>query len=144
MYAYHPLRWHLLLILCFFLSSCGGGGGDSNPVTSSSSNTVYDETVLDALDYTQGTPSFLSDTASSLLVNDTSKRILAHKYNILDSTVDVFYENIVRLISIPDAHAILNAGSAYPIATRDTNASQVWQDGWIGLDQIIGFLDEFD
>jgi subtilisin family serine protease len=132
MFAYHPLRWHLLLIMCFFLSSCGGGGGGSNPVTSSSGNTVYDETVLDDLDYTQGTPSTssLSDTASSLLVNDTSKSILR--------------DNTAASLPITIAHSLYNAGFEYPIATRDTNASQAWQDGWTGLGQIIGFLDEFD
>lgn len=132
MFAYHPLRWHLLLIMCFFLSSCGGGGGGSNPVTSSSGNTVYDETVLDDLDYTQGTPSTssLSDTASSLLVNDTSKSILR--------------DNTAASLPITIAHSLYNAGFEYPIATRDTNASQAWQDGWTGLGQIIDFLDEFD
>ena len=132
MFAYLPLRWHLLLIMCFFLSSCGGGGGGSNPVTSSSGNTVYDETVLDDLDYTQGTPSTssLSDTASSLLVNDTSKSILR--------------DNTAASLPITIAHSLYNAGFEYPIATRDTNASQAWQDGWTGLGQIIGSLDEFD
>ena len=127
MYAYHPLRWHLLLIICFFLSSCGRG---SNPVTSSPGNTVYDETVLDDLDYTQGTPSSLSNATSSLLVNDTSKSILR--------------DNTAASLPITHAHSFFNAGFEYTIATRDTNAAQAWQDGWTGLGQIIGFLDEFD
>ena len=82
------------------------------------------------MDYTQGTPSSLSDATPSSLVNYTSKNILI--------------DNTAASLPTTNAHSFFNAGFECPIATRDTNASQAWQDGWIGLNQIIGFLDEFD
>ena len=82
------------------------------------------------MDYTQGTPSSLSDATPSSLVNYTSKNILI--------------DNTAASLPTTNAHSFFNAGFECPIATRDTNASKAWQDSWIGLNQIIGFLDEFD
>jgi hypothetical protein len=82
------------------------------------------------LDYTQGTPSSLSDATFSSLVNDTSKNILI--------------DNTAASPPITNAHSFFNAGFVCSIATRDTNASQAWQDDRTRLNLIISFLDEFD
>jgi subtilisin family serine protease len=119
--------WHPILIT--YLASCGGGGGNS-PVTTN--NPPYDASVITDLDYTLGTPSTNTDNIASLLSSN-------------DETREYLLDNSSPVYPSPSAaHLALKAGFDYPIAARDTNAIEVWQDGWTGLGQTIGFIDKFD
>lgn len=45
--------------------------------------------------------------------------------------------------SLLDAHAALNTGTSLPIASRDTNATAQWDEGWTGKGVKIGVIDDF-
>ena len=101
------------------LTACGGGGGGggggAGPVT---------------YDYSQGTPSTLNNATSNLLLS-------------ADSNLPYTSPNGRSFSSLKDAHSTLN-GERYPIATRDTNASVAWADGWTGAGVKVGVADGYN
>ena len=107
------------LTCLLLISSCGGNGGYSNNPPELS------------YDYTEGFASTLSQANSKILLGT-------------ESNLPYDGPSGNSYLSLNQAHSSLNSGFEYPIATRDTNASTAWSQGWTGRGIKVGILDSFN
>lgn len=107
--------------------SAGGGGGDNGGSGDSDTENYVDEY---GAQYALGTKSTRDAVTDKLFLG--TKR--TQPYVAPDETN---YDSLFA------AHTALNTGSSLPIASRDTNATAQWDEGWTGKGVKVGIIDQF-
>jgi len=118
------LHYSVVVLLTGLTAGCGGGGGGTVPQASTPN-------PYEGYDFTTGNTSTKANAEDALLNSGSALLPYEAPYGAGSYS------------SVSAANLALN-GSDLPIASRDTKASQAWDNGWTGLGVKVGIADRFD
>jgi hypothetical protein len=125
-----------ILVMTAGLIGCGGGGGSggANVIPSASLQGTPTSIVapdITTYDYSLGTPS-----------NDTDARAALYDTSLFSLPYTSVYGS-PSFSSLSKANNSINSGQD-PRPSRDTNATQVWAQGWSGKGVDVRIVDDFN